>query len=215
MANYKKVDIENWERKEHYKYYTEFLKVDYSLTSNLDVTNFLDYCHKKGIKFYATFIYCLTKTINQIDNFRMFKNSDGELCIWDYVVPNYTIFHDDDKTFSDCWTDFDDDFEAFYGEITKDMDHYKNVKGIKVKPNQPANFYCVSCVPWINFTGYNTYVVGGDLKYFPIVTAGKYEENNGKILMPCTLIIAHAVCDGYHAGLFFNTLQKNLDEFCK
>ena len=72
MANYKKVDIENWERKEHYKYYTEFLKVDYSLTTNLDITNFLDYCHKKGIKFYATFIYCLTKTINQIDNFRMF-----------------------------------------------------------------------------------------------------------------------------------------------
>ena len=95
------------------------------------------------------------------------------------------------------------------------MDYYKYVKGVKVKPGQPANFYCVSCVPWVNFTGYGTNVINGQLKYFPIVTIGKYEEKDGKILMPCTLTTTHAVCDGYHVGLFFNSLQKTLDDFCK
>ncbi len=215
MSNYKKIDLNQWERKEHYLYYKEKLKVSYSMTSNIDITKFLDYCHSKNIKFYATFIYCLTKTLNKIENFKMFEDEQGNLCVWDYILPNYTIFHKDDKTFSDCWTDFDEDFETFYREITKDMEFFKDAKGVKVKDNQPMNFYCVSCVPWINFTGYSTNVINGQLKYFPIITIGKYEKNNDKILMPCTITSAHAVCDGYHVGLFFNSLQKNLDEFCE
>lgn len=215
MINYKKVDIENWERKDHYLYYKEKLKVGYSVTSNIDLTKFIDYCHSKNIKFYATFIYCLTKTLNSLENFKMFEDKNGDLCVWDYLFPNYTIFHEDDKTFSDCWTDFDDDFETFYAYITKDMDYYKDVKGVKVKPGQPANFYCVSCVPWINFIGFSTYVANGEPKYMPIITVGKYEEKDGKIFMPCTLTTAHAICDGYHVGLFFNSLQKTLDDFCK
>ena len=31
-------------------------------------------------------------------------------------------FHEDDKTFSDCWTGYSDDFETFYREITEDME---------------------------------------------------------------------------------------------
>lgn len=58
----------------------------------------------------------------------MFKDAEGNLCVWDQVVPNYTIFHEDDKTFSDCWTEYSDDFEVFYREITKDMEEGQKKK---------------------------------------------------------------------------------------
>ena len=47
MENFKKIDFENWNRKEHYKYYTEKLKVGYSMTVSLDVTNIVNFCKKK------------------------------------------------------------------------------------------------------------------------------------------------------------------------
>ena len=80
----------------------------------------------------------------------MFKDKNGDLCVWDSLVPNYTIFHEEDHTFSDCWTDFTDDFDSFYKNITSDMELGKTKRGIKVKLGQPANFYCVSCTPGLH-----------------------------------------------------------------
>lgn len=181
------------------------------MTAPVDVQNLLRFCHAHGYKFYAAAIYCVTKALGRIENFRMFKNADGELCVWDKIVPNFTFFHPDDCTFSDCWTDFSEDFPTFYNAITADMQTYKDVKGIKTKPNQPANFYCVSCTPWTAFTGCGSRVADGQPAYFPIVVMGRYEKCGGKVNMPVNITIAHAVADGYHAGLFFRYLQEELD----
>lgn len=213
MYNYKKVDIESWTRKEHYVYYTEKLKVEYSMTVNVDVRNVLDFCHTSGHKFYPVMIYLTTKALNRIENFRMFKDNLGNLCIWDKIVPNYTIFHEDDHTFSDCWTDFSDNFDRFYHDITGDMELAKTKRGIKAKEGQPANFYCISCTPWMAFTGYGSRVSNGEPSFFPIVLIGKYEKNGDKVMMPVNLTIAHAVADGYHTGLFFQYLQEEIEKF--
>ena len=111
------------------------------MTVPINVKNLLDFCHESGHKFYPSIIYLVTKVLNQMENFRMFRDAEGNLCVWDQVVPNYTIFHEDDKTFSDCWTGYSDDFETFYREITEDMEKGYKKRGIKVKAGQPANFY--------------------------------------------------------------------------
>lgn len=211
MSTWKKIDMENWPRREHYKYYTKILKIQYNMTANVRVEKLLDYCHKNGKKFYPVMIYLVSKTVNSIDNFKMFRDKEDNLCVWDHVVPNYTIFHDDDKTFSDCWSEYDENFDVFYQKIIADMEKYKDKKGIKAREDQPANFYCVSATPWTAFTSFGSRVVGGDLQFFPVITMGKYEQWGDKILMPVNLNVIHAVCDGYHAGLFFDTLQKEID----
>ncbi len=76
-----------------------------------------------------------------MENFRMFKDAEGNLCVWDQVVPNYTIFHEDDKTFSDCWTEYSDDFEVFTGKSRRIWKKGRRKKGIKAKAGQPANFF--------------------------------------------------------------------------
>lgn len=211
MSTWEKIDKANWPRREHFEYYTKVLKIQYNMTANIKVEKLLDYCQQNGKKFYATLIYLVSKTVNSIDNFKMFQDKEGNLCVWDYVVPNYTIFHNDDKTFSDCWSEYDSDFEVFYQAITCDMEKYKDVKGIKARQDQPANFYCVSAAPWTAFTSFNSRIVGGGLQFFPVITMGKYERAGEHVLMPVNLNVIHAVCDGYHAGLFFDTLQREID----
>ena len=87
------------------------------------------------------------------------------------------------------------------------MELGKTKRGIKVKLGQPANFYCVSCTPWTAFTAVSSRVVNGGAAFFPIITAGKYDDN---YQMPVNITIAHAVADGYHIGLFFSGLQKEV-----
>lgn len=48
---------------------------------------------------------------------------------------------------------------------------------------------------------------------FPVLNYGKYEEDNGKLMMPVSITISHAAMDGYHEALFFQALQENLDSY--
>ena len=67
-------------------------------------------------------------------------------------------------------------------------------------------------MPWAAFTAFGSRTVNStELMYFPIITMGKYEKSGDRILMPVNLMIAHAVADGYHAGMFFQRLQEAVD----
>ena len=47
----------------------------------------------------------------------------------------------------------------------------------------------------------------------PIFTMGKYFERDGKRLLPLAIQVHHAVCDGYHVGVFVEKLQGYIDQF--
>ena len=215
MTGYHPIDMEHWPRREHYDYYTNRLKVEYNITARVRVDRFLAACHEKHYRFYPALICAVTRVLNGLESFRMFRDPEGALCVWDYLVPNYTFFHPDDQTFSDCWSEWSEDFDAFYQQIAADMERFRDKKGIKAREGQPPNFYCISCDPWTDFTGFASRVTNGEPQLFPIITVGKYTEEADRLTMPVSLMIAHAVCDGYHAGLFFTALQQELDRLSR
>lgn len=92
------INQEIWERREHYAYYTKTLPCGYSVTVRLDVTNLYEEVKRHGLKFYPAFIYCASKAVNEMKEFRMGKDAEGNPGIWDVVHPNYTIFHEDDRS---------------------------------------------------------------------------------------------------------------------
>ena len=212
MENYKIFDLNNWERKEHYLYYTNNLNIEFSITVQLRVDQLLRYCHTSHRRFYAMFICLAAQVVNETDCLKMFRNETGTLCVWNHVHPVYTLFHNDDKTFSDCWSVYHSDPDQMYQTLVSDMETYKDVKGKKKKNGQPANFFCVSCVPWTNFTGYTSRVTNGQPQLFPVITAGKYLSRDDGVFMPVAVATAHAVCDGYHISLFFDRLQQLISQ---
>lgn len=59
-------------------------------------------------------LFVIMKAVNQNKEFRMSFNEKGELGYWDKVVPCYTLFHNENKTFTDIWSEYDEDFNIFY-----------------------------------------------------------------------------------------------------
>ena len=45
----------------------------------------------------------------------------------------------------------------------------------------------------------------------PIFTMGKYQEENGRTLLPLAIQVHHGVCDGFHLCRFVNSLQERLE----
>ena len=201
------IDLTSWPRREHFHYYRNILPCGDSVTVPLDVTALWDQCREKDLKFYPAFIWCVSHTILAHPAFRMGVDAQGNPGTHDVLHPNYTVFHEDDHTFSDLWTEHDEDFSLFYENFLADLAQYGGNHGMKAKPNQPANFYCISCVPWLDFTGYASTVPGGSPQLFPVMTYGKFTVKDGRRTMPLAINIAHAAADGWHTAQFIQDLQ--------
>lgn len=55
----------------------------------------------------------------------------------------------------------------------------------------------------------------GYLYFLPIVNWGRYREESGRLLMPVTVRLNHAVADGYLVALVYRLLEKEMSDFCK
>ena len=206
------IDKETWPRREHFDYYRTFLPCGYSVTVRLDMTNFHAMTRAQGLKLYPSLIWCVSHTLLSHPACRMGVDGDGNPGCHDVLHPNYTVFHEDDHTFSDLWTEHDEDFAAFYRSFLSDVETYGSNHGIKAKPGQPANFYCISSAPWLDFTGYSAAVSGDRLPaLFPVITCGKIVAENGRETMAFAWNIYHAAADGWHTAAFLKDLQDLLD----
>ena len=68
---FERIDMEQWPRREHYRYYNEQIRTSYEMNVELDVTKLRKRCLKKGIHFYPAMMYAIMYSINHHENFRM------------------------------------------------------------------------------------------------------------------------------------------------
>lgn len=201
------IEKEKWDRLPYFEHYLN-QKCTFSITANIDITTLLEQLRNKGIKLYPSFIYMVTRIVNSHKEFRTCFKDDGTLGYWESVLPSYTIFHNENNSFSSIWTQFSDEFRVFYKNYQDDMKQYAEVKGFFTKENVPENSFPISSIPWVSFTGFNLNVNNNHDYLLPIITGGKYFNQEDKILLPISLQVHHAVCDGFHASIFIEELQQ-------
>ena len=77
----------------------------------------------RGISFYPAYLWLVTKVLNQQAEFRTARK-DGKIGYYDSLTPLYAVFHDDDKTFSLMWTEYNDNFRIFYDNYIENNNKY-------------------------------------------------------------------------------------------
>ena len=107
------IDLDSFPRREHYLSFIGNNQCSYSMTVNVDITAL------SGRKLYPAMIWLLTRTVNEIPEFRM-ALVDGVLGVYDDMHPAYTVFNKESKTFSGIWTEFDPNYSAFLAAYERD-----------------------------------------------------------------------------------------------
>jgi len=208
---FKFIDRENWYRREYFEHYLQ-QQTTFSMTNDINISILLKNIKQKKYKLYPAFIYMVTKTVNSHREFRTCFNSEGKLGYWEEMIPSYTIFDNESSMFSSIWTQNSSSFAEFYDMYQDDVKKYNSLGKLFPKPTIPANNFPISMLPWSSFTGFNLNINNGGDFLLPIITAGKYSKKENGIFLPISIQLHHAVCDGYHASVFINNLQKLADE---
>ena len=205
-----KIDMKTWPRKDCFTHFMNIAKSTYSMTVDMDVTNVVKYVKKNEMRFYPVFTWIVSNAVNQQKEFRMGYDEHNNLGYYENINPDYAVIDKETNIMDSLCTTYQDDLEKFYHNMLADMDNYDKEK----KHTKPVNnFFIVSCIPWIT---YSSFMVSNESEYqflFPMVTWGKSYECDGKMIMPVTLQIHHAVADGYHCAKFYEDIEKMIRQF--
>ena len=212
--NYKNVDKETYYRKGVFKHFTQDCKCSTSITARIDVTELVKYSKMTNTKFYINFLYILSRALNSRDDYKMaYLWQSEELICYDVINPIQYVFHEDTETCTHVYTTYYEDYKVFYKKAIKDIEDVKETREYLLDAENHPNWFDASYISWLSYDSLNIELPDGYLYFLPIINWGRYREENGKLMMPVSVRLNHAIADGYLVANVFRLLETEILDF--
>jgi len=204
------LDIENWNRKEHFDFFNQFDDPYFSVTIDFDVTNIYKYAKANKLSFFVLYLYACMKALNSVENFK-YRIKDNKIVIHDVIHASATILRKN-NTFGFSFVYYDDNFKQFNKNFESEKKRVLSTKELFPIQKTDDCVYC-SAMNWFNFSAHKEPVFGLNKESVPKLAFGKFIEINKRLKMPVAIAVNHALVDGYHVGQFVDSYQKELNNF--
>jgi len=204
----RELDIENWNRKEHFHFFKQFDDPYFAVTVDFDVTGALNYSKEHDISFFALYMHACMRAVNSVENFK-YRIREDKVVIHDVIHASPTILRED-KTFGFSFIKYNEDFNVFFNNFEEEKSRVLNTNNLFPEHVSDDCIYC-SAMNWFNFSGHKEPLLGVKKESVPKLAFGKFIEKNSKLMMPVAIAVSHALVDGYHVGQFVDAFQKGLD----
>ena len=215
MDSYKVIDKNSYYRSGVFRHFSLDCKCSMSMTARIDVTALAAYSKASGTKFSLNFLYLLARTLNAREDYRMgYLWQTDELICYDVIHPTQYLFHEDTETCTPVYSRYCEDYERFYRAAAEDLDRAKQTREYALDEPGHPNWFDASYIPWISYDALHVELPDGYLYFAPIVNWGRWREENGRLMMPVSVRLNHAVADGFLLANVFRLLQREIDGFC-
>lgn len=211
---FSKLDINTWNRRDTFLYFSRIAPSTYSITSTLDITNMMRDTKKRNLKFFPSFLWLATSIFNEMEKFRVAIKGES-VGHYKTLTPFYPTFHEDDHTISMLWTEYSPSLLEFHASYVENQKKYGENKGFLGIPDAtpPENAYTISVIPWLSFSSFSLTTTSPHPYFFPSIEGGKFMEKEGRLLFPLSITVHHATTDDYHVSEFFKEFQTKADNF--
>jgi len=204
------INLETWNRTEHYDLFRKYDVPFWSVSANVDVTAAYQRCKANGHSFAAFYHWASAKVINEIDAMKM-RIEDEKPVLFDTIHVSTTIARPD-GTFGFSFTPFEADFESFHEALRIETERVKAESGLK-SPYSGIDVIYYTVLRKVKFTMMEHAYGLGDGAAIPFLTFGESFEENGKLLLPHSMRIHHSLVDGQHVGRYYERLEEILNSF--
>ena len=204
----KLINIDNWNRKDHYNYFKQLNYPHFNICANLDITSFYKHIKENQIPFFISMLFASIKAANNIKEFR-YRIREDMVVEHETISPSFTVMTEG-EVFSFCTAKYIDQFKNFEISTSKEIRKVKSNVSIKDEPGRDDLLYITS-IPWVSFTSITHPIQMSPVDSIPRITWGKYFEENGKIKLSFSVQAHHALVDGIHVGKYYNAIQEILN----
>ncbi len=208
---YKILDIENWNRKEHFRFFSQMDEPFFGITAEMDCTDAHNYCKLNSLPFFLFYHHKAIIAVNQIEEFR-YRIKDNGIIIFDTIHVTTTISRTD-NTFAFSFIPFTQSFNEFMDLAKTEIESVKNSTGLRLSDDTGRlDVIHFSTVPWISFTSVTHARNFKFVDSVPKITFGKYFQRNNRLIMPVSINAHHGLMDGFHAGEYLRLFEQLLNE---
>jgi len=155
---------------------------------------------EEAARFLAQHADRVMKAFNQ----RFWYEEGGYL--YDVIDGSATIDRDD-GTFGFSHIPYFEDLDLFLEKATEELIEVRTSHRL-IRSGIGENVIHFSALPWLRFTHVSHPRRYARRDSIPKITIGKFRKSGEKRLIPVSVHVNHAVADGLHVGMFFDTLQK-------
>lgn len=202
------IDPGKWKRAKHFEFFRKFKLPHFNICTDVDITNTYSFTRKNKISISAAVLFAVMKTCNSLEEFK-YRIKGNRIKVMDIVHPGITVLADND-VYSNTIVNYSEQFIEFYKEYTSAVEYAK--KNIIVGEGQKKrdDLIYISALPWISFTSVTNPMPGSPADSIPRIIWGKQFRREGKILMPFSVQVNHALMDGVHVSKFYFKLSEYL-----
>lgn len=208
----KYIDFNNWERKEHFKYFNAFDYPQFNVCANVNINKFYKHIKSNDLPFFISFLYIASKAANEVKELR-YRIRGENVVEHESVDPSITVMTES-GLFSYCAIEYKDNYSEFRENASILIENAKKKVSLEDVPERDDLLY-VTSLPWVSFTGITHPIHMHPTDSFPRLAWGKYFENNGEMTIPFSLQAHHALVDGVHVGNFYNNLENYINSIEK
>jgi chloramphenicol O-acetyltransferase type A len=105
------IDLANWNRREHFEFFSRFEEPFFGLVANVDCTPALAEAKRLGVPFFLYYLYHAVQAVNKVENLR-YRIEDGQVYRYDCIHASATIGRPD-HTFSFSFIEQHDELGDF------------------------------------------------------------------------------------------------------
>ena len=200
------LDIENWNRKEHFLFFKQMEEPFFGITTTVDCTKGYQTAKQLGTSFFVYYLHKTIVAVNKIEPFR-YRIIDEAVYIYDTIDVSATIMRTD-NTFGFSLIQYSPDFDVFATNALKEIERIQTTKGLFTREFPLDNLIHFSAVPWVNFTSLSharSYTFPDSC---PKISFGKMMiDAAGKRTMSMSVHVHHGLMDGFQVGQFVDYFQ--------
>ena len=203
------IDMSQSPRAGQFAYFSAMADPWAGATVLVDITDFLPAIRARGLPFFLSFLFAVSRAGNAVPELRRRLLPDGTVAEYDLCQPSYTAIKPDGAY---VYVDVDggiSDIRTFCAQ-GKANQAAAIEKGVLAEGGDVLDHFFISSVPWLHYAQIKL-PSGMPGDSHPRISWGKYQEENGRITLPVTLYVHHALADGWHISRFFENLRHELD----
>ncbi|MES2485018.1 MAG: chloramphenicol acetyltransferase [Bacteroidota bacterium] len=205
-----KLDLATWPRKEHFEFFSKFEEPFFGVVATVDCTKAYAAAKQQGVSFFLYYLHKTLAAVNSIENFK-YRIVDGEIWVRNTIDVSCTVMRDD-TTFGFSYMPYHPDLASFIAGAKTEIERVRNTPGLITRTFDMDNLIHFSALPWVNFTSLSHARSFTFPDSCPKISIGKMmTDAAGTRTMAVSVHVHHGLMDGYHTGLFFEALQREMD----
>ena len=204
---YKSLDMEAYNRKSHFEYFSSLSYPYVGTTVNVEITNAFEKIKERRLPFFLTFCYLVSRAANSVVQFRQ-RIMDGGIIEFKDCITSHTVALED-ETYCYCTLDSSMPFSDYLPYAVRAQESAKMQMGIKEEKEETLDKIFITTLPWISYTSLLQPVpMPADSN--PRISWGGYFRQEEKVIMPVSVLCNHALVDGRHMARFYESLNEQI-----